>query len=295
MLPSDGKTRSSPASGTPPSQFAASLQRSLTAPVHVRVAAMSGEHASTASRATNGVRLIGVIGALLPILSGRSTAAPAMLQCAFNPISTVQQRKTIVFQQTSPGVILHAPMRPSLIAALVLATALPAGAAIRTPRDVRQSSSPALPKTGVRAELLHDLDDMQKKILSLAMAMPAEKYSWRPGRGVRSVSEVYMHVAGANYTLVSFVGDKTMVDTRSFERITDKTRVLEELRRSFDYLRDTIAGTNDADLDKVIRMFGNDSTERAAFIMALNHLHEHLGQSVADARMHGVVPPWSTE
>jgi len=186
-------------------------------------------------------------------------------------------------------------MRPSLIAALVLATALPAGAAIRTPRDVRQSSSPALPKTGVRAELLHDLDDMQKKILSLAMAMPAEKYPWRPGRGVRSVSEVYMHIAGANYTLVSFVGDKTMVDTRSFERITDKTRVLEELRRSFDYLRDTIVGTSDADLDKPIRMFGNDSTERAAFMMALNHLHEHLGQSVAYARMNGVVPPWSTE
>jgi hypothetical protein len=104
-----------------------------------------------------------------------------------------------------------------------------------------------------------------------------------------------MHIAGGNYTLVSFVGDKAMVDTRSFERITDKTRVLEELRRSFEYLRDSIIGTSDSDLDKPIRMFGNDSTERAAFMMALNHLHEHLGQSVAYARMNGVVPPWSTE
>src|SRR5437763_1437308 len=146
--------------------------------------------------------------------------------------------------QTSPGVILHARMRPSLIAALVLAIALPAAAAVRAPREIRQSASPAVPRTGVRAELLHDLDDMQKKILSLAMAMPAEKYAWRPGRGVRSVSEVYMHIAGGNYTLVSFVGDKAM-DTRSFERITDKTRVLEELRRSFDYLRDSIIGTSD--------------------------------------------------
>ena len=185
-------------------------------------------------------------------------------------------------------------MRPSLVAALVLATALPAVAAVRA-REMRQTASPAVPKTGVRAELLHDLDDMQKKILSLAMAVPAEKYSWRPGRGVRSVSEVYMHIAGGNYTLVSFVGDKTLVDTRSFERITDKTRVLEELRRSFDYVRDSIIGTSDAELDKPIRMFGNDSTERAAFMMALNHLHEHLGQSVAYARMNGVVPPWSTE
>jgi uncharacterized damage-inducible protein DinB len=186
-------------------------------------------------------------------------------------------------------------MRFSSIAALVIIAATPIVASVRIPREMRQSASPAVPRTGVRAELLHDLDDMQKKILSLAMAVPAEKYSWRPGRGVRSVSEVYMHIAGGNYTLVSFVGDKAMVDTRSFERITDKTRVLEELRRSFEYLRDSIIGTSDSDLDKPIRMFGNDSTERAAFMMALNHLHEHLGQSVAYARMNGVVPPWSTE
>jgi uncharacterized damage-inducible protein DinB len=187
------------------------------------------------------------------------------------------------------------PMRFSSIAAVVIIASTPLAASVRMPREIRQAAPPAVPRTGVRAELLHDLDDMQKKILSLAMAIPAEKYSWRPARGVRSVSEVYMHIAGGNYTLVSFVGDKSMVDTRSFERITEKTRVLEELRRSFDYLRDSIAGTSDADLDKPIRMFGNDSTERAAFMMALNHLHEHLGQSVAYARMNGVVPPWSTE
>jgi hypothetical protein len=40
-------------------------------------------------------------------------------------------------------------------------------------------------------------------------------------------------------------------------------------------------------------MFGNDTTERGAFLSALTHLHEHLGQSVAYARMNGVVPPWS--
>jgi uncharacterized damage-inducible protein DinB len=186
-------------------------------------------------------------------------------------------------------------MRLLSIAAIAMIAAMPLAAAVRTPRDLRQTAAPTAPRSGVRAELLHDLEDLQKKILSLALAIPAEKYSWRPVRGVRSVSEVYMHMAGGNYTLVSFVGDKPMLDTRSFERITEKPRVVEELRRSFDYLRDTIINTSDADLDKPIRMFGNDSTERAAFMMALNHLHEHLGQSVAYARMNGVVPPWSTE
>jgi uncharacterized damage-inducible protein DinB len=183
----------------------------------------------------------------------------------------------------------------SSIVAIAIVVAVPIAAAVRAPHELRQAAAPSIPRTGVRAELLHDLDDLQKKILSLANAMPAGKYSWRPVRGVRSVSEVYMHMAGGNYTLVSFVGDKPMLDTRSYEHVTEKPRVLEELRRSFDYLRDTIVNTSDADLDKPIRMFGNDSTERAAFMMALNHLHEHLGQSVAYARMNNVVPPWSTE
>ncbi len=189
-------------------------------------------------------------------------------------------------------------MRLTSIVAMAIVAATPLTAAVRSARathEMRQTTPPAVPKSGVRAELLHDLDDLQKKILSLATAVPADKYGWRPGNGVRSVSEVYMHMAGGNYTLVSFVGDHPMLDTRSFERITEKPRIIEELRKSFDHLRDTIINTSDADLDKSIRMFGNDSTERAAFMMALNHLHEHLGQSVAYARMNGIVPPWSTE
>lgn len=189
-------------------------------------------------------------------------------------------------------------MRLPFVMAIAILAAGPLHAAVRSahaPHELRQAASPAPPKSGVRAELLHDLDDMQKKILSLAMAVPPGKYGWRPARGIRSVSEVYMHIAGGNYTLVSFVADRPMLDTRSFERITEKPRVMEELRRSFDYLRDAIVNTTDTDLDKPIRMFGTDSTERAAFMMALNHLHEHLGQSVAYARMNGIVPPWSTE
>ncbi|MCU1231427.1 MAG: hypothetical protein JWO97_4311, partial [Acidobacteria bacterium] len=61
-------------------------------------------------------------------------------------------------------------MRLSSIAAVVIIGAMPVSAAVRVPREMRQSASPAVPRTGVRAELLKDLDDMLKKILSLAMA-----------------------------------------------------------------------------------------------------------------------------
>jgi uncharacterized damage-inducible protein DinB len=157
-----------------------------------------------------------------------------------------------------------------------------------------QAATPAPPKSGFRAEFLRDLTDVEKKIEDLAAAVPAEKYTWRPAPGVRSVSEVYMHIAGGNYFLASFVGMKPPAyDERTLEQINDKQRVLAELKKSFDHIRMAAMTASDADLDKPIKMFGNDTTVRGAFMTALNHLHEHLGQSIAYARMNGIVPPWS--
>jgi hypothetical protein len=49
---------------------------------------------------------------------------------------------------------------------------------------------------------------VSKQLVALAEATPAEKYSWRPAPGVRSTSEVYMHLAIANFYLLSVTGPK---------------------------------------------------------------------------------------
>jgi uncharacterized damage-inducible protein DinB len=150
------------------------------------------------------------------------------------------------------------------------------------------------PKTGFRAEFLANLDDVEDKIMELATTMPAEKYSWRPGEGVRSIGEVFMHIAGGNYFLLTFVGKQPPADIpKDLERITDKQRVIAELRRSFEHVRAVIAAESDADLEKTAKMFGATTTHRGVYMALLTHLHEHLGQSIAYARMNGVVPPWS--
>jgi len=157
-----------------------------------------------------------------------------------------------------------------------------------------KAAAPAPNGKGFRSEFTADLDEVQDKITKLASAVPAEKYSWRPTEGVRSISEVYTHIAGANYFLATFVNvqpPSTM--PKDIEKITDKKMVLAELQKSFDHLRMVIKNTPDADFDKQVMLFGKPTTERAVFSTILNHLHEHLGQSIAYARMNGVVPPWS--
>ena len=141
---------------------------------------------------------------------------------------------------------------------------------------------------------MDDLADVEDKITRLASSIPAEKYSWRPATGVRSVSEVFMHIAGGNYFLATFVGAQPPADLpKDLERITDKATVLAELKKSFDHARRVIAAESDADLEKSVNLFGKPATHRYVFTTMLNHLHEHLGQSIAYARMNGVIPPWS--
>lgn len=155
--------------------------------------------------------------------------------------------------------------------------------------------TPAAPKAGFRAEMLGQLDDVEKKIEDLAEAVPAEKYSWRPGEGVRSVSEVYVHIVGSNYFFMTFLGVKPpmKMDPGMEKTVTGKADVAKLLKPSFEHVRNTILNLTDKDLEKTTEVFGNTMTYRNTLITAIAHLHEHLGQSIAYARINNVVPPWT--
>src|SRR5438309_1288241 len=56
---------------------------------------------------------------------------------------------------------------------------------------------------------------VSRQLVALAEAIPAEKYAWRPGPGVRSTSEVFMHIALANFYLLSVTGPPMPPDLKS--------------------------------------------------------------------------------
>jgi uncharacterized damage-inducible protein DinB len=187
-----------------------------------------------------------------------------------------------------------------VLAVLVLASAFASAAALG------QATTPVAPSalSGLRADVIWQLTDVEKKLVALAEAMPQEKYGWRPGAGVRSVSEVYMHIAGGNYFIPTFLGTKMPesisrdMETSSFpgargKTVTEKAKVIEALKKSFDHARKTVEATPDSDLDKKVKVFGQEPSERMMLIGLVIHAHEHLGQSIAYARTNGIVPPWS--
>src|SRR4029077_14974185 len=57
----------------------------------------------------------------------------------------------------------------------------------------------AAPPSGARAEFLAEIAFYEQRFTRLAQAMPAEKYTWRPAEGVRSIGEVFTHITDSIY------------------------------------------------------------------------------------------------
>ena len=156
---------------------------------------------------------------------------------------------------------------------------------------------------GFRRDLLDPLNHAEQEVLALAKAVPAEKYSWRPAKGVRSVGEVYQHIANGNNLILTFTADKPLGrkelnqmiqdNARLEQTVTDKDQIIENIRESFERVKAVVMKMSDTDLDRPVKFFGTDGTVRGVLISIGTHSHEHLGQSIAYARMLGIVPPWS--
>ena len=151
------------------------------------------------------------------------------------------------------------------------------------------------PASGFFKDVVADMEGVKAKILQLAEAMPEEKYSWRPADGVRSVSEVYNHIGGSNYYLLSFLGDKMPegVSEDMEKSVTKKADIIEFIKKSYADAEKFISTLKEADLDKEVELPFGKFTERGVLFIVMTHGHEHLGQSIAYARTNGVVPPWS--
>src|SRR5580692_6862318 len=144
---------------------------------------------------------------------------------------------------------------------------------------------------GYDGEWLH----VSQQLVALAEATPAEKFSWRPAPGVRSTSEVYMHIAEANFYLLSVTGPKMPADMKEGmeKTVTAKADVIGWLKRSLEAVKQAHLAVTPKDLQRKVHIADRDATVDGMYLRILVHANEHMGQLIAYARMTGVVPPWS--
>ena len=179
--------------------------------------------------------------------------------------------------------------RPGLAIPTLLAAAL----AVLLPAPALAQDTPDF-----RAEFKGQFEASAQKLVALAEAMPAESYSWSPMDGVMPVAQVYMHIARYNYMYPHLnlgVEPPKDLDYQSFEEgMSEKDRVVPILAASMDHVRAVVDGMSDADLAAPVELYGRQVASWSVLLQLITHMNEHLGQSIAYARMNHVVPPWSS-
>lgn len=176
-----------------------------------------------------------------------------------------------------------------------LAIAITAGAALGPLPAAAQSAA-----TDYRDEFLAHFERSSSKVTQLAEAMPQDLYTWAPGPEVMSVARVYAHIARYNYLYLD--GSLGIEPPEGIELArledemaarADKAEIRALLDRSIEHVRTHVAAFSEEDLTRATRLYGREVAGWAVLFQLLAHMNEHVGQSVAYARMNGVVPPWS--
>jgi hypothetical protein len=152
-----------------------------------------------------------------------------------------------------------------------------------------------------RKAYLGQLEELNGKFVQLAEAIPADKYSWRPAKGVRSVGEAFMHVATEYYLMPPMAFGAKASPTLAMgpgafgklEKDATKEKVIQALKDGHTY---AVQAVNDIPADSLggmRKMFGHEFSGTQRWFLMAGDLHEHLGQLIAYARMNGIKPPWS--
>lgn len=145
---------------------------------------------------------------------------------------------------------------------------------------------------------------VEREVLGLAQAMPADKYNFAPTdgtfTGVRTFALQVRHVATMIYTIsASVLQEKPPVDTGKTDNGPDnlvtKDQIIDYFKGALTYAHKAVGTLTEKNmLDPVPSPFGFGMMPRmgAAGVIAY-HSYDHYGQMVVYARMNGVIPPSS--
>jgi uncharacterized damage-inducible protein DinB len=152
---------------------------------------------------------------------------------------------------------------------------------------------------------MHDreLSSLERELVPLAEAMPADKFEFAPTNGsfegVRTFRLQMSHIATVIYEVsAGILGEKAPIDVGKNENGPDSLKAKEDVVR---YLKDAFAyshkamnsltGENITGL--VDSPFGGKASRASLASIAIWHSYDHYGQSVVYARLCGTIPPAS--
>ena len=160
------------------------------------------------------------------------------------------------------------------------------------------SSGAAEKASGQTADLVKAWNDAGRKLVVMAEDFPEEKYDYRPTPEVRTFAEQLLHVAGSTYFFASLIkGERPGEEDLSREKYKSKADIVAALKKAVADGEAFIRETGDAGMARPVKLPWEEEavTERALWILVIEHAGEHYGNLVVYYRLNGVVPPASRQ
>jgi uncharacterized damage-inducible protein DinB len=167
--------------------------------------------------------------------------------------------------------------------------------------DVELLKTAEAPPPAAAADILFSLASVEREVMQLANAVPEEKYNWRPGPGVRTFQQVFLHIAYGNHLILNIAQGVEPDDVKKIieengtieARPISKEKTIASLTETFAEIHAYLDQVRAQSLTLDMNFFGQKTTRRGILVWLDTHMGEHLGQAIAYARTNGITPPWS--
>jgi hypothetical protein len=148
----------------------------------------------------------------------------------------------------------------------------------------------------------HELSILERELVPLAEAMPADKYDFAPTqgafKGVRTFGQQMSHVASVMYSISGTVlGEKPPADVGTGENGPDslkgKDAIVKYLKDAFVYSHKAMQSLTEHNFSEMVPAYRNKAPRGQVASELVWHGFDHYGQAVVYARMNGIIPPAS--
>ena len=175
-------------------------------------------------------------------------------------------------------------MRTTLCSTLLVTTLALAPAAAQQP-----SSTPAAAGAdALAADIGKDWEAQKARMIAVAEAMPADKYTFKTTPEQRTFGNQLLHLAQAHVRMLKPLDPAGKVPEPTIPASETRDDVIKSLTAAYDYGTAVLKA-----VDGPMHQTVGTNTRARAFWNAMNNAMNHYGQCVIYLRVNGIVPPAS--
>src|SRR5947207_7168459 len=130
-------------------------------------------------------------------------------------------------------------------------------------------------------------------VVRSAEKVPEDLYSFRATPEVRSMAELFGHVADALFGMCSTAAGSKPPRTGIEKAVTAKTALIAALKEGVGYCNTVIDGMTDQKGAETVPFYFGPTPRLSVLYFSVTHTYEHYGNLVTYMRLKNIVPPSS--